>query len=298
MSKNKPIKTLIRDMKSKRWTLVVHGANPDGNCPIFNKLKNQFQKDEYALAGIAYETGKHGIHPHWQIYFETAEACRMKAKISLLLGEEIGFHLEAAKGTQNANLKYLYAVDKQHQIGWLHYTKGHSAPSSYRSYKTENLLWLRNNMKPWQVQITEKVTKSAGFRDIFWIWQPEGNTGKTYLAKYLHYFHGAIITGGKSEDMKHAISRWKEITGHYPVTIIIDLARSGCISAKGYSTIEQIKNALFFSGKYQSGMVASCNPPNIVIFANKPPNTKYMSKDRWIVKTICTHTHKLIDFTP
>ena len=218
----------------------------------------------------------------------------MKQKISLVLGEEIVIHIELAKGTTNANLRYIYAVDKQHEIGWLHYTKGHQAPSSYRAYKTQNLLWLRDNMKPWQRWITEKVTETADYRDILWVWEPEGNTGKTYLAKYLHYFHGAIITGGKSDDMKHAIARWKQITGHYPITIIIDLARSDSISAQGYKTIEQIKNALFFSGKYQSGMVASCNPPNVVVFANKLPKASAMSKDRWVIKTIDPETHELI----
>ena len=287
-------KTRVKDLKGDRWCLTVHGANPDGECLLLAALQKEFQKDDYPLAAVAYETGVHGIHPHWQIYFQTAKKCRMKQRMSDLLGEDCGFHIELAIGTRNANLKYVYAVEKQYQIGWIHYAKGHVPPASYRSYKTQNLLWLRNNMKPWQAQITQRVISFADYRNILWIWQPEGNTGKTYLAKYLHYFHGAIVTGGKSDDMKHAIARWKQITGHYPVTIIIDLARADNIPKSGYKTIQQIKNALFFSGKYQSGMVASCNPPNIVVFANRKPVLQHMSKDRWVVRRICPETHKLI----
>lgn len=294
LAKNSP-KT--SNLHGKKWALTVHGAKPD-NCPILAILKKEFQKDAYTLVAVAYETGREGIHPHWQIYFQTAEDSRMKQKISLLLGEEIGFHLELAKGTRNRNLVYVYAVEKEHEIGWIHYGKGHVPPKSYRPYKTQNLLWLRNNMKPWQKEIVDKVTTTADYRDILWIWQPIGNTGKTYLAKYLHYFYGAILTGGKSEDMKYAIMRWKQITGHYPITIIIDLARSDNITNNGYNTIQQIKNAIFFSGKYQSGMVASCNPPNVVVFANKPPNLNAMSLDRWIVKTINPYTQQLDNWTP
>ena len=93
--------------------------------------------------------------------------------------------------------------------------------------------------------------------------------------------------------MKHAIARWKQITGHYPVTIIVDLARMTKISQAAYYTLEQIKNAIFFSGKYQSGMVASCIPPNVVVFANTPPNTKMMSEDRWRIYKINPDTHQL-----
>ena len=87
-------------MRSKRWNLTVHGANPNGNCPILERLKSFFQTDKCSLAAVAYETGKQGIHPHWQIYFETAQSCRMKIFIAELLGQQYDFHLEVANGTR------------------------------------------------------------------------------------------------------------------------------------------------------------------------------------------------------
>lgn len=296
-SSKKITKPRVSNLFGNRWCGDVFCKSWNGSCPVLDKLRTFFQKDKITCAAVAYETGVHGIHPHWQFYFQTAEKCRMKQKLFLLLGEDSGFHLELAKGTRNANLKYIWAVDKEHELGWVHYSKNCEAPDSYKPYKTNNLLWLRDNMKPWQKQIVTKVTKVADYRDILWVYEPQGNTGKTYLAKYLHYFHGAIITGGKSEDMKHAIARWKQITGHYPVTIIVDLARASSIPKSAYYTLEQIKNAMFFSGKYQSGMVASCNPPHVVIFANHPPVTKHMSRDRWKIKRIDPESDQLIDQT-
>lgn len=64
-------------------------------------------------------------------------------------------------------------------------------------------------MKPWMYVLKERVLSQATFRSIMWIWEPVGNTGKTYFAKYLHFFYGAILTGGKGADMKHAIARWR-----------------------------------------------------------------------------------------
>ena len=282
------IKQRTTNLFGSRWTLVVHG----GTESQLDKLKSYFQTDAVTCAAVAYETGKQGVHPHWQVYFETAERCRLKVRLIEVLGTE-DFHLEVARGTKNANLKYVYAVNKEHQIGWVVYAKEAPEPAGFCRRKRDNLLWLRSNMKPWQRDIHERVMGSSSFRDILWVWEPKGNTGKTYLAKYLHFFHGAILTGGKGADMKHAIARWKQITGHYPVTILIDLARSDQITKEGYRTIEQMKNAIFFSGKYDSGMVAAVNPPHIIVFANVPPQRQHMSLDRWEVRRINEETNLL-----
>lgn len=282
-----------------RWCGTVFCRAWEGTCPVLDKLRTFFQKEDIQCAAVAYETGVHGCHPHWQFYFETIKKTRMKQALTDLLGSDSGFHLELAKGTKIANLKYIWAVHKQHEIGWVHYSKNCEAPEDYRPYKTENLLWLHYNMKPWQKEILERVKRQPDYRDILWVYEPQGNSGKSYLTKYLHYFHGAIVTGGKSEDVKYAIARWQQITGHYPVIIILDLPRTIAVkNVKNIAyTLEQIKNAMFFTGKYQSGMVASCNPPHLIVFANIPPEVQQMSADRWIIKRIDPDTDQFVDET-
>ena len=276
-----------------RWVLTQHGASRES----LDKLISFFETDQIVSACVAYQTGVYGIHPHWQCYFQTAKVCRMKTKIAELLGHK-QFHLEIARGTKQSNISYLFAVRKEHELGWIHYRKNVDTPRHYVPEKTENLLRLHNRIEKnphiWQAKLRETLTKPADFRNILWIYEPEGNTGKSYFAKYMHYFHGAIITGGKGSDMKHAIARWKEITGAYPVIILIDLARSDDISEQGYRTIEEMKNAFFFSGKYDSGMVASIMPPHFCVFANVPPKREFMSKDRWTVYRLDQQTESLI----
>lgn len=283
--------------QGRRFVVTIHGAKPD-NCPILELLKQQFQKDEYTVVAVAYETGQQGVHPHWQIYLELERrVSNFKSILTTVLkplGKEDCFHVEKAKGTQSANLNYVYAVRKQHELGWVQYAKGHNVPWDYCPRGCENLLWLHRNMKPWQREITDRVTGTASYRDILYIHEPVGNTGKTYLSKYLHYFHGAIITGGSASDMKHAISRWKEITGAFPVIIIFDIARSDRLNLDSYKAIEQIKNGLFFTGKYDSGMVASLRPPHVVLFSNSKPVMQYMSQDRWCVRAIDPVTKTLV----
>jgi len=55
-----------------------------------------------------------------------------------------------------------------------------------------------------------------------------------------------------------------------------------------YGAIEQVKNGLVFSGKYESSMLIF-NPPHVVIFANDTPDESMYSNDRW-------HIHKITDF--
>ena len=280
-------------MFGSRWVLTQHGASPES----LSKLSSFFETDQISSACVAYETGVYGIHPHWQCYFQTAKQCRMKNKIAEVLGHN-QFHLELARGTKQSNVSYLFAVRKEHELGWIHYRKNVETPSQYLPAKTENLLSLHRRIQSdpqlWQRTLRDTFIKPADFRKILWVYEPKGNTGKSYFVKYMHYFHGAIVTGGKSGDMKFAIARWKEITGAYPVILFIDLARSDDITEQGYRTIEEMKNAVFFSGKYESGMVASLSPPHFCVFANAPPKREFMSKDRWTVYRLDEQSERLI----
>ena len=79
------------------------------------------------------------------------------------------------------------------------------------------------------------------------------------------------------------MGKYKEKRGDYPPLIIIDVPRdSKKISYRG---IEQIKNACFYSSKYECEMVVG-NCPTVVIFSNFKPDEEKMSKDRWDIKCI------------
>jgi hypothetical protein len=137
---------------------------------------------------------------------------------------------------------------------------------------------------PWQKFIVDIISKTPDPRKIFWFWEPIGNSGKSTFAKFLVLFHNAIVLSGKSSDMKNAIATCK----NYPNVIVIDVPRASnnFISFQG---IEEIKNGLFFSGKYDSKMV--CGPvPHVFVLSNIQPDTSLLSIDRWAIYNIREHT--------
>lgn len=69
-----------------------------------------------------------------------------------------------------------------------------------------------------------------------------------------------------------------------PDIIIYDYTRTQ-ESFISYQSIEEVKNGIFFSGKYEGKMIIY-DSPWVIVFANYPPELQAMSSDRWIVKEI------------
>ena len=269
-----------------RWTLVVHGQRDDD----FQKLVTFFNTDAVTCAVVAKEFGKYKIHPHWQCYYELAERTQTaRGDMIEILGHD-EFHIEKARGTQRANVKYVYGINKHWEIGFVEYSKNCEVPREYKQYKVD--FWRNWQPRPFQRELIDIVLNREDRRSIYYVWEPTGNTGKTMLAEYLHIFHGAIVTGGASSDMKHAVKRWQEIAGHYPMIIIVDVARSDRFTHYSAKALESIKNAFFFSGKYESGMAHSDDKPHVIVFANREPNRSNFSDDRWKVASIVNNELK------
>lgn len=119
-------------------------------------------------------------------------------------------------------------------------------------------------------------------REIIWVWEPLGNVGKTILSMYFADNARCIVVGGKSNDIFCGVA--KEVAeDRAPDIVIFDIPRSckGYISYKG---IEKIKDGIYYSGKYESGM-CRYNRPHVLCFANRPPEMgdDIMSEDRWKV---------------
>lgn len=136
----------------------------------------------------------------------------------------------------------------------------------------------------WQKDIVAELKKEPDDRKIYWFYETTGNVGKSTFCKYLVVKHKAIILGGKANDMKHGIVNYVNKHGEYPRTIVIDIPRTSR-NFLSYQGIEEIKNACFFSGKYDGDMVVG-NCPHLVIFANFRPDVDKCSADRWEIKCL------------
>lgn len=130
----------------------------------------------------------------------------------------------------------------------------------------------------WQKEMQTILTGPVDPRAVYWLYEKEGNFGKSQYTEYLVRNHEALVLSGKGHDMKHAVEGQK--------VILFDLSRTqeDFIS---WQTVEEIKNGVFFSGKYDSGQKVF-DRPHVVLFANFPPpyekdGKATLSFDRWRV---------------
>lgn len=139
----------------------------------------------------------------------------------------------------------------------------------------------------WQKDIIELTKTIPDERKIYWYYDKEGNSGKTTLARHLCADNEdeMIYVSGKAADIKYAVTEFVRARGKTALKLcLFDFPRT---SEKfiSYQAVEEIKNGIFFSGKYDGGMV-TFNRPHVIIFANFKPDFDALSKDRWEYRII------------
>lgn len=123
----------------------------------------------------------------------------------------------------------------------------------------------------YQRQLLDVIDQVPDARSIYWVYDPVGNHGKSYFSKYLVDSKGAFYTnGGKSVDLLHAY----EGQG----IVIFDYVRDA-EEYVGYGVIEQLKNGIAMSTKYES-VTKRYNIPHVIVMANFKPQSGKFSEDR------------------
>jgi len=128
-------------------------------------------------------------------------------------------------------------------------------------------------VRPWQQWTLDLIKNAPDDRSIYWFFDQKGGSGKTFLTKYITYLHENevfLCNGGKAADICFAYNGEK--------VVIFNYARDHA-DYVGYGPIEQLKDGIFFSSKYQS-MMKRFNPPHVLIFANFMLDKTKMSQDR------------------
>lgn len=138
----------------------------------------------------------------------------------------------------------------------------------------------KEDLEVWETDILDIIHQKPDKRTINWFWEENGGIGKTEFCKYLVMTEQDVLyVNGKSNDMKYAISKFVEKHNRGPKVLCCDFPRD-YEKYVSYIGIEELKNGIFFSGKYESGMVVF-NTPHILCFANFPPQMFRLSQDRW-----------------
>lgn len=251
---------MSRINQSKRWLFTW-------NNPIENKVEIM----ERTFTGFKYvwgeEVGESGT-PHIQGYIEGAKRFRPS---ELPFGSEVRWndlHWEKCKGTREQNVAYC----TKDGIGIV--SKGLTVRRGVQ-------LVTREMLRPWQSELADRFREPASMfdRTIHWFWEYEGGFGKSVLTKYMVDQMGALALGGAKKDCLYTVKVFSETRDVDIVIFDIPRVVEGMVS---YASMEAIKDGMFCSTKYESGM-CRINTPHVLCFANMPPEEHKLSADRWSI---------------
>lgn len=261
-------KAKTRQSMGKRWCFTLNNYTMDQLDQMYHRF------DQKAIKYIVgQEVGSSGT-AHLQGYLESP----VRFRPIEALGLDRAIHWELARGSREDNLQYCSKDGR--------YVTNLEMPevlldplAAFDGSLDQSLV-----LYPWQNEVLGLVEEPACQRKIYWYCGKEGNEGKTSLAKHICMKDERnLYVSGKAADVKFAVSKLVE-RGKFPKVVIFGLPRTseGYVS---YAALEEVKDGIFFSGKYESGM-CMFNPPHIIVFANFLPEISKMSKDRWKIYSI------------
>lgn len=129
----------------------------------------------------------------------------------------------------------------------------------------------------WQTMVVDYLDAAVEEREILWIFDDIGKHGKSFMSKWMVDAKGAFYcSGGKGVDLLYAY-------GGEPL-VVFDYARDSK-EYVNYGVMEQLKNGILFSAKYESGM-KRFNIPKLIVMANFLPDRTKFSRDRYKVYDI------------
>lgn len=302
-----------RPAPRKNWCLTVY---PDKEADPRTKWDDN--EMQYLIVGneTCPETGR----KHYQVYVQLKKKKRFD-QVKQIFGPSV--HIEASRGTDEQNFEYCSKEGDYTEFGRRNNTKGsrtdlagaveasmtmtlsqlmvsdeHSQvvarhmPYFRQLYanrsREDGLAAVRAAMsgvvlREWQQRLVDIVVEPPCPRKVYWLWDSAGNTGKSFMARYLMAWHDAtIFTCGKVADLAYAYNLER--------VVVIDLARTSVDKMDHwYQFIESLKNGVLFSPKYESG-TKLFPAPHVIVFANFVPDederVRKLSADRWMIVEI------------
>lgn len=208
--------------------------------------------------------------PHLQGFIKTKSHKRYNT-----IMKEIGFncYIKSMKGSLSSNINYCIKQVKNDDD--ILYCSDDIKSKIIIPEIIEHIPY--DNLYDWQKNIYNLLLEKPNKRTIHWVYEPTGNVGKTELVKtiMLTLPKSLLFTGGKSNDITFQIIN----SNFNPKICLFDIPRTqeGFVS---YNAIEQVKNGMVNSCKYEGG-TKIFNIPHVIIFANFEPDKTKLSRDRW-----------------
>lgn len=244
--------------KSRNWCFTYNNPQNDGITP------EQMEHILSVLSPVAFvfqlETGEAGT-PHYQGCVTVKNPIAMPKFLSKRI------HWESTRSWAKSIL-YCQKAEGRIDGPWA------------LNVEVKKPLQVITELRPWQAMLKERLDEEPDSRTILWLWEPNGNVGKTAMAKFICSHYSAVYVNGKGADIKYAVQKYLE-RGKTLHAAVFGFTRTN-EDYIPYSALEEVKDGIFFSGKYEAGMVMY-NSPHVVCFANFPPDRSKLSEDRWDV---------------
>lgn len=230
------------------------------------QLSKEFDGHKYI---IGKEIGEEGT-PHLQGYVEF----NVKKSFNALKKINDKIHWEKAKGNRDQNITYCGKQEIYHN----------NFPCDL---KTGLILKYYKDVKwyDWQLQIIDIINNDREPRMIHWFHDPVGNVGKSFMCKYILLKYNAVLADGKKDNVNNQVKLWMDANeNESPLVVMVDIPRYNqtCIN---YGLLEQLKNGLIYSGKYEGG-ICVFDHPHVICLSNELPDEDSMSGDRWRIYNI------------
>lgn len=140
---------------------------------------------------------------------------------------------------------------------------------------------VEGNLRGWQSELNDRLAQPANDRDVMFVVDENGNSGKSWFTRYLYTTRPddmQMLSIGKRDDLAYAIDPTKCI-------FVFDVPRGG-MEYLQYTILEQLKNRIVFSPKYDSRNKILLKTPHVIVFSNEEPDRNKMSRDRFKITHI------------
>lgn len=133
----------------------------------------------------------------------------------------------------------------------------------------------------WQREVTDYMEAEPSEREIMFVVDPEGNSGKSWMCRYAITRWPdkvQVMRIGRRDDLAHVVDPQKSI-------FLVDVPRNQMTFLQ-YSVLESLKDRMIFSPKYDSSLKILSQVPTVIVFSNEAPDMTELTGDRYYIKTI------------
>lgn len=247
----------------------------------FTLTLNNFSEEEYLALKcwaqkncsswiIGKEVGEKSGIPHLQCYL----AFKNPTDFNTIKSVAQRAHIEKAKGKKEDNLTYcskegVYESSNMEKEPTMQDLIKRDMLAEY-----DNVIW-----REWQKQVLDIISVGGDSRKINWIYDEQGNNGKSFLRRYICLTNECVLADGKKDNIFNQF-KVRCLDENKRINIcVLDIPRQN-EAFTNYGVIEAILDRHLYSGKYEGGEIF-LDKMTVIVFANFYPKLEQCTKDRW-----------------